>query len=425
MTLAKRLLSKDGPPVSALGLGCIGMSEFYGRSDRETTLATIAAALEAGVTLLDTGDFYGMGHNEQLLVQALRGGRATAFVQVKFGALSGPDGSFLGFDARPAAVKTALSYSLRRLGTDYIDLYMTGLDPAVPIEDSIGAIGEVVQQGYVRHVGVTNVDAAIIRRAHATHPIMALQCEYSTISRDVKQEILPLCRELGIGITAYGVLGRGLLTGCQGSGDADLRSTYYPRFQGENLTNNQRLVVALAEVAKNEGITAAGGDRIGCEPGRGHHPPGWRASARGLGRPSGAFARRARGDRGSHTAGCGAWKSSHGALMLLDSLRGAVSSKNSVKFCADSMAAKAPRGKSAVSYAISAVSTSPGLAAMAFPNLAPSYTARLAPSPAKGRTTRHPGYAISMGIRQRIEEVFDWPRLAEVCARPDIEGRTA
>jgi len=235
----------------------MGMSEFYGHSDREASLATITGALEAGITLFDTGDFYGMGHNEMLLAEALRGQRDKAFIQVKFGSQRGPDGSFLGIDTRPAAVKTALAYSLQRLGTEYVDLYQTGLDPAVPIEDTIGAIGELVQQGYVRYVGVMNVDADTIRRAHKTQPIAALQFEYSLMSRDIEREILPLCRELGIGITAYGVLSRGLLTGSKGSGEGDVRSTYYARFQGENLTRNERLAGALAKVAETEGITAA------------------------------------------------------------------------------------------------------------------------------------------------------------------------
>ena len=185
-----------------MGLGCMGMSEFYGRSDRRDALATIAAALEAGVTLFDTGDFYGMGHNELLLAEGLRGRRDQAFIQVKFGALRGPDGSFLGVDARPGAVKNALAYSLQRLGTDHVDLYMTGKDPAVPIEETIGAMAEMVQQGHIKHVGITNVDVATLRRAHATHPITALQYEYGLISRDMEEELLPLCRELGIGITA-------------------------------------------------------------------------------------------------------------------------------------------------------------------------------------------------------------------------------
>lgn len=257
MTFAKRVLGKGGPEVSALGLGCMGMSEFYGHSDRRESLATIAAALEAGVTLLDTGDFYGMGHNEMLLYEALRGKRDKAFVQVKFGAQRGPDGAFLGVSASPASVKTALAYTLRRLGTDYVDLYQTGLDPAVPIEETIGAIGDLVQQGYVRHIGITNVDAATIRRARNTQPIAALQFEYSLMSRDIEHEILPLCRELGIGITAYGVLSRGLLTGSKGSGEGDYRNILYPRFQGENLMQNERLAAALAKVAESEGISAA------------------------------------------------------------------------------------------------------------------------------------------------------------------------
>jgi len=235
----------------------MGMSEFYGRADRKAALATIVAAIEAGVTLFDTGDFYGMGHNELLLAEALRDQRDRAFIQVKYGALRAPDGSFLGTDARPVAMKNALSYSLQRLGTDHIDLYMTGRDPTVPIEETIGAMGEMVRQGYVRHVGIMNVDADIIRRAHATHPVTALQFEYSLISRDIEQAVLPVCRELGIGVTAYGVLSRGLLTGSKGSGEGDVRSTHYPRFQGENLTKNERLAAALAEVARNEGITAA------------------------------------------------------------------------------------------------------------------------------------------------------------------------
>lgn len=257
MTFPTRELGRGGPAVSAIGLGCMGMSEFYGHADRGEGLATIATALEAGITLFDTGDFYGMGHNELLLAEALRGQRDKAFIQVKFGALRAPDGSFIGADARPAAMKTALSYSLRRLGTDHIDLYMTGLDPAVPIEDTIGAMGEMAQQGHIRHVGITNVDADTLRRAHATYPITAVQYEYGLMSRDMEQQVLPLCRELGIGITAYGVLGRGLLTGSTGTGDGDFRSIAYPRFQGENRLNNERLAAALAEVAHRDGITAA------------------------------------------------------------------------------------------------------------------------------------------------------------------------
>lgn len=257
MTFATRTLGRDGAEVSALGLGCMGMSDFYGHSDREESLATIAAALEAGITLFDTGDLYGMGHNEMLLAEGLGGKRDKAFIQGKFGAQRGPDGAFLGIDARPVAVKTSLAYTLRRLGTDYVDLYMSGLDPAVPIEDTIGALSELVQQGYVRYIGLTNVDPDTIRRAHKTHPITALQYEYGLMSRDMEDEILPVCRELGIGITAYGVLGRGLLTGSKGSGEGDLRSAVLPRFQGDNLKQNGMIADALAKVAASEGITAA------------------------------------------------------------------------------------------------------------------------------------------------------------------------
>ena len=257
MTFTTRLLGRDGPSVSAIGLGCMAMSEFYGVPDRAAALATIAAALEAGITLFDTGDFYGMGDNEMLLAEALQGKRDQALIQVKTGAQRSPDGAFIGVDGRPSALKTALAYTLKRLKTDHVDLYMIGLDPAVPIEDSIGALGELVSQGYVRHVGLTNVDADTIRRAHDTHALTAVQAEYSLMSRDIEADILPICRELGIGITAYGVLSRGLLTGSTGSGAGDLRSAFYPRFQGENLTHNEKLANALAQAARSEGITAA------------------------------------------------------------------------------------------------------------------------------------------------------------------------
>lgn len=257
MTLPLRTLGRNGPLVSALGLGCMGMSEFYGHADRQASLATIAAALEAGVTLFDTGDFYGMGHNELLLAEGLRGQRDRAFLQVKFGAQRSPDGTFIGVDGRPAAVKTALAYTLQRLGTEYVDLYQTGADPQVPIEETIGAIAELIEQGYVRHAGITNVDADTLRRAHQTYPITALQFEYSLMSREIEERLLPVCRELGIGITAYGVLGRGLLTGSQGSGVGDVRSTLFPRFQGESRKQNDKLATGLAQAAQEEGISAA------------------------------------------------------------------------------------------------------------------------------------------------------------------------
>src|SRR3954466_2607090 len=210
-----RTLGRTGPAVSALGLGLMGMSDLYGPADETESVATIHAALDAGVTLLDTGDFYGMGHNELLLRDALRGrSRENAVISVKFGALRGPDGSWLGNDGRPDVVKTFLAYSLRRLGTDHIDVYRPArLDPTVPIEETVGAIAECVPAGWVRHIGLSEVGAETIRRAAATHPICDLQIEYSLISRSIEGEILVTCRELGIGITAYGVLSRGLLSG--------------------------------------------------------------------------------------------------------------------------------------------------------------------------------------------------------------------
>jgi aryl-alcohol dehydrogenase-like predicted oxidoreductase len=255
-----RHLGSSGPEVSAFGLGCMGMSDFYGPADERESIATIHAALEAGVTLLDTGDFYGMGHNEMLLRDALKGGkRGKAFIQVKFGAQRAPDGAFVGFAMAPAAVKTALAYTLKRLGTDYIDLYQPArLDPDVPIEDTIGAIAEMVKAGYVRHIGLSEMGAATIRRAHKAHPIAALQIEYSLMSRGIEAEILPTLRELGIGVTAYGVLSRGLLSGVAARklGAADYR-THSPRFQGENLARNLALVAQLEKIAKDRGVSTA------------------------------------------------------------------------------------------------------------------------------------------------------------------------
>src|SRR5213082_3702595 len=209
-------LGRGGPVVSRAGLGLMGMSGIYGEADDQESLATIHAALDAGITLLDTGDFYGMGHNELLLRDALRRGipRDKVFIQVKFGGQRDPSGAFIGHDARPAAAKNSLAYTLTRLGTDYVDLYQPArLAPQVPIEETVGAIAEMVQAGYVRHIGLSEVGAETIRRAHAVHPISDLQIEYAVITRGIEDEILPTCRELGIGITAYGVLSRGLLGG--------------------------------------------------------------------------------------------------------------------------------------------------------------------------------------------------------------------
>jgi aryl-alcohol dehydrogenase-like predicted oxidoreductase len=235
----------------------MGMSDFYGPADRTESIATIHAALDAGITLLDTGDFYGMGHNELLLREALRGvPRERYQLSVKFGAQRGPDGGWLGYDARPAAVKTALAYSLQRLGTDHVDVYRPArLDPNVPIEETVGAIADLVRAGYVRHVGLSEVGVDTIRRAQAVHPIVDLQIEYSIISRTVERAILPALRELGIAVTAYGILSRGLLS-AHASHAAQTRGRF-PRFQAENLQHNLSLVDALREVAEEKGASVA------------------------------------------------------------------------------------------------------------------------------------------------------------------------
>jgi len=253
----------DGVSVSALGLGCMGMSGMYGPSDRAESIATIHAALEAGVTLLDTGDFYGMGHNEMLIGEALQASsqRDKAIVSVKFGALRDPAGGWAGYDSRPKAVKNFLAQSLVRLGLDHIDIYRPSrLDPDVPIEDTIGTIAEMVKAGYVRHIGLSEMGSETIRRAAAVHPIVDLQIEYSLISRGVEDNILATCRELGIGITAYGVLSRGLISGhwqkesLNGAGDFRGHS---PRFQGENVDRNLALVDALRKIADEKRVSVA------------------------------------------------------------------------------------------------------------------------------------------------------------------------
>ncbi len=260
-----RTLGTTGPQVSALGLGCMGMSALYGDADRAESVATIHAALEAGVTLLDTGDFYGMGHNEMLIGEALRSApaarREQAQVSVKFGALRGPDGGWTGYDGRPAAVRNFAAYSLQRLGVDHIDVYrIARLDPDVPIEETVGAIAELIEQGYVRHLGLSEVGAETVRRAAATAPIADLQIEYSLISRGIEQSILPTTRELGISVTAYGVLSRGLISG-HFSRDRQLAANdfraYSPRFQGDNLQHNLNLVDALRKIAEQKGVTVA------------------------------------------------------------------------------------------------------------------------------------------------------------------------
>ena len=257
-----RQLGNNGPKTSALGLGAMGMSGMYGPADRAESIATIHAALDAGVTLIDTGDFYGMGHNEMLIGEALKGiARDRYQLSVKFGALRDAAGGWIGFDARPAAVKTFLAYTLQRLGVDHIDVYRPArLDPSVPIEDTVGAIADMVKAGLVRHIGLSEVGAQTIRRAAAVHPICDLQIEYSLISRGLEGEILAATRALGIGITAYGVLSRGLISG-HWQKDSPVAPTDFrahsPRFQGENAERNLALVEALRGFAEARGASVA------------------------------------------------------------------------------------------------------------------------------------------------------------------------
>jgi aryl-alcohol dehydrogenase-like predicted oxidoreductase len=235
----------------------MGMSDMYGPADDDESIATIHAALDHGVTLLDTGDFYGMGHNEMLIGRALRERRDKALVSVKFGGLRAPDGSWVGFDARPAAVKNFAAHSLTRLGLDHIDIYRPSrLDAQVPIEDTVGAMADLVRAGYVRAIGLSEVGPDTIRRAHAVHPVADLQIEYSLISRGPEARIFPALVELGIGVTAYGVLSRGLLTGSGPARKGDIRA-HLPRFLGPNREQNQRLVDALRTVASETGLRPA------------------------------------------------------------------------------------------------------------------------------------------------------------------------
>ena len=260
--MEQRQLGKTGPEVSALGLGCMGMSGMYGPSERGESIATIHAALDAGINLIDTGDFYGSGHNEALIGEALKGTkREAAVISVKFGALRDPSGGWAGYDARPAAIKNFLAYSLQRLGVDYIDIYRPArLDPNVPIEETIGGIADLVKAGYVRHIGLSEVGSETIRRAAAVHPIADLQIEYSLLSRGIEDNILDTCRALGIGVTAYGVLSRGLIGGhwqaAQNLAGNDFRA-HSPRFQGENAERNLKLVDALRQIADAKGVSVA------------------------------------------------------------------------------------------------------------------------------------------------------------------------
>jgi aryl-alcohol dehydrogenase-like predicted oxidoreductase len=252
-----RELGSTGLEVFPLGLGCMGMSGMYGAADENESIATIHAALDAGLTLLDTGDFYGAGHNEMLIGRALRDRRDKALLSVKFGALRSPDGAWGGVDTRPVAVKNFAAYSLKRLGVDYIDIYRPSrLDPNVPIEDTVGAIVDLIRAGYVRYIGLSEMGAATVRRAHAVHKISDLQIEYSLVSRNPETGIFAALEELGVGVTAYGVLSRGLLSGSKPAAQGDFRA-HLPRFSGENISQNEKLIDNLNQLAAERGLKAA------------------------------------------------------------------------------------------------------------------------------------------------------------------------
>jgi aryl-alcohol dehydrogenase-like predicted oxidoreductase len=250
-------LGATGPEVFPIGLGCMGMSGMYGASDEREAVATIERAIERGVTLLDTGDFYGMGHNEMLVGRAIRGRRERVQVSVKFGALRAPDGAWSGVDGRPQAVKNFAAYSLQRLGVEQIDVYrLARLDPTVPIEETVGAIADLVRAGYVRHVGLSEVSADTVRRAHAVHPVVDVQIEHALVTRRPEAALFPALRELGISATLYGVLSRGLLSGSRPTGPADFRA-YLPRFSGDAGARNQGLAATLAAFGADRGMTAS------------------------------------------------------------------------------------------------------------------------------------------------------------------------
>jgi aryl-alcohol dehydrogenase-like predicted oxidoreductase len=255
--LAPRRLGADGPTVFPLALGCMGMAGagMYGPTDERECIATIHAALDAGINLLDTGDFYGAGRSELLIARALADRRGRALLSVKFGALRSPDNQWIGFDGRPAAVKNFVSYSLARLGVDHIDVYRPSrLDPTVPIEETVGAIADLVKAGYVRHVGLSEVGAETVRRAHAVHPVADLQIEYSVVSRGPEAKIFPALAELGVGATVYALLSRGLLSGSRPAPKGDFRA-FLPRFAAANAEANARLVEALRALAADRGVT--------------------------------------------------------------------------------------------------------------------------------------------------------------------------
>jgi aryl-alcohol dehydrogenase-like predicted oxidoreductase len=250
-------LGKTGPTVFPLSLGCMGMSGMYGASEEAESVATIRLAIDRGITLIDTGDFYGMGHNELLIREAIKGQREKVLLSVKFGAMRGPDGSWGGFDGRPAAVKNFVAYSLKRLGVDVIDVYRPArLDPNVPIEETVGAVADLIKGGYVRHIGLSEVGAETIRRAYAVHPIVDLQIEYAIATRDAERTIFPALADLGMSATLYGVFSRGLLTGSKPAGPRDMRA-HLPRFKGDNGAQNEKVVADLRAFAAERKMTPA------------------------------------------------------------------------------------------------------------------------------------------------------------------------
>ncbi|MET0390396.1 MAG: aldo/keto reductase [Polyangiales bacterium] len=250
-----RQLGKTGPKVFPIALGCMGLSGMYGETNDDAGIATVQAAIERGVTLLDTGDFYGMGHNELLVGRAIRGRRDKVQLSVKYGGMRSPDGAFIGIDTRPVATANFLAYTLKRLNVDVIDIYRPArLDPNVPIEETIGALADLVKRGYIKHIGLSEVGPDTIRRAAKVHPIVDLQIEYALVSREPEKKVFPTLNELGISATLYGVLSRGLLSGSRPSGQGDYRA-HLPRFSAENQAQNTRVVDALDKFAKERGMT--------------------------------------------------------------------------------------------------------------------------------------------------------------------------